>query len=81
MLTFDGKSASFVPGKQSPNKEPLYTAVGKRLLESLYTVHRERLLKVEKCVDDRLQQFDFLTDMSWKEVLLSFLKSVILSLS
>ena len=68
MLTFEGKSTSFVAGKQAANKEPLYTAVGKKLLESLYSVHRERLLNVEKTVDDRLEVMDFLTDQSWKQV-------------
>lgn len=68
MTTFEGKSASFVAGKQSSNKEPLYTAVGKKLLESLYCVHRERVLKVEKTVDDRFVALDFLTDTSWKQI-------------
>lgn len=68
MTTFEGKSASYVAGKQTANREPLYTAVGKKLLESLYTVHRERILNVEKTVDDRLEVYDFLTDQSWKVV-------------
>ena len=68
MTTFEGKSASYVAGKMPSNREPLYTAVGKKLLESLYSVHRERVLKVEKTVDDRLEVFDFLTDQSWKMV-------------
>ena len=68
MTTFEGKSASYVAGKQSANHEPLYTAVGKKLLESLYIEHRERILKVEKIVDDRLEEFDFLTDQSWKVI-------------
>lgn len=68
MTTFEGKSASYVAGKQSSNKEPLYTAVGKKLLESLYCVHRERVMKVEKTVDDRFVAMDFLTDTSWKQI-------------
>jgi len=68
MTTFEGKSSSYVAGKMPANREPLYTAVGKKLLESLYTVHRQRVMNVEKTVDDRLQVYDFLTDQSWKMV-------------
>ncbi len=67
MITFDGKSASFVPGKQVPNREPLYNAVGKKLLEKLHSVHRERVIYAEKTVDDRVRIMDFLTDTSWKQ--------------
>lgn len=66
MTTYDGRPQSFVPGKQGPNREPLYNAVGKKLLEKLYCVHRERVLKVTPTVDDKLEVFDFLTDQSWK---------------
>ncbi len=66
MITFDGKSASFVPGKQVPNREPLYNAVGKKLLEKLHAVHRDRVINAEKTVDDRIKIMDFLTDTSWK---------------
>ena len=77
MTTFEGKSASYVAGKQSSNKEPLYTAVGKKLLESLYCVHRERVLKVEKTVDDRFVALDFLTDGSWKQVFYAYSSSIL----
>ena len=75
MTTFEGKSASYVAGKMPVNREPLYTAVGKKLLESLYSVHRERIMKVQKTVDDRLQVYDFLTDTSWKQVYFYHLNS------
>ena len=68
MSTFDGKSYNYVPGKQPKNKEPLYNAVGKKLLEKLYETHRKRVMNVDKTVDDQLEVFDFLTDQSWKQV-------------
>ena len=68
MTTYDGKSVSYVPGKQVPNREPLYNAVGKKLLEKLYSVHRKRLLNVQPTVDDRAEVLDFLTDQSWKQI-------------
>jgi len=65
MLTFDGKSASFVPGKENPNKEP---AVSKFVVEKLYKVHRERVLNMEPVVESRIDIPDFLTDNSWKKI-------------
>jgi hypothetical protein len=68
MTTFEGKSASYVAGKVPVNRETLYTGVGKKLLEDLYSVHRRRILNVQKTVDDRVKVLDFLTDTSWKQV-------------
>jgi len=65
MLTFDGKSASFIPGKENPNKEP---AVSKFVVEKLYKVHRERVLNMEPVVESRIDIPDFLTDNSWKKI-------------
>jgi len=66
MSNFDGRAPSYVPGKVPLNQEPLYTAVGKKLLEKVYEVHRARVINAEAMVDDRLRVFDFLTDQSWK---------------
>ena len=65
MLTFDGKSASFVPGKEIPNKEP---AVSKFVVEKLYKVHRERVLNMEPVIKSRIEIPDFLTNTSWKKI-------------
>ena len=66
MATMDGRAASFVPGVVPLNQEPLYNAVGKKLLEKTYEVHRTRVLNAVPMVDARLRVFDFLTDQSWK---------------
>ena len=66
MATFDGRAASYVPGVVPANQEPLYTAVGKKLLEKTYEVHRTRVINAVPMVDARLRVFDFLTDQSWK---------------
>lgn len=63
MLTFEGKSASFVVGKESPNKEP---PVSKFVVEKLYRVHRRRILNMEPVVDCHVEIPNFLTDTSWK---------------
>ncbi len=65
MLTFDGKSASFVPGKEVTNKEP---AVSKFVVEKLYQVHRERIANMEPVVECRVDIPDFLTNNSWKQI-------------
>ena len=65
MLTFDGKSASFVPGKEVTNKEP---AVSKFVVEKLYQVHRERIANMEPVVECRVEIPDFLTNNSWKQI-------------
>lgn len=65
MITFDGKSASFVPGKEVPNKEP---PVSKFVVEKLYKVHRERLRDMQPVVDCHVEIPDFLTNTSWKKI-------------
>lgn len=65
MLTFEGKSASFVPGREVPNKEP---PVSKFVVEKLYKVHRERLRDMQPVVDCHVEIPDFLTNMSWKKI-------------
>ncbi len=62
----DGRAPSYVPGTVPVNQEPLYNAVGKKLLEKVYEVHRKRVVNAEPMVDARLKVFDFLTDQSWK---------------
>ena len=57
MLTFDGKSASFVPGKENPNKEP---AVSKFVVEKLYKVHRERIRDMEPVIETTMEIPDFM---------------------
>lgn len=63
MTTFDGKPFSFVPGKEAPNREP---PVSKHVVEKLYQVHRERVLKVSPLVDSHVHIPDFLTNTAWK---------------
>ena len=63
MTTFDGKPFSFVPGKEAPNREP---PVSKHVVEKLYQVHRERVLKVEPLIDSHVHIPDFLTNTAWK---------------
>jgi len=65
MLTFEGKAASFVPGREVPNKEP---PVSKFVVEKLYKVHRERLRDMQPVVDCHVEIPDFLTNMSWKKI-------------
>jgi hypothetical protein len=60
----DGRSASYVPGKEVPNREP----PGSRFhVEKLYRVHRERLLKITPLVDDHMVIPDFMTNQEWKK--------------
>jgi hypothetical protein len=48
MTTYNGRSAQFVPGRETPNKEP---PMNRFVIEKLYRVHRERMEKVEPLVD------------------------------
>jgi len=65
MLTFDGKPASWVPGKETANKEP---PTNKFVVEKLYKVHRQRINKMEPVVDCHVDIPDFLTNTSWKQI-------------
>jgi len=65
MLTFDGKPTSFVPGKETANKEP---PTNKFVVEKLYKVHRQRINKMEPVVDCHVDIPDFLTNTSWKQI-------------
>ena len=64
MTTYAGRSASYVPGKEVPNKEP---PVSRYVVEKLYRVHRERVLNVEPTIDTHVKIPDFLTNQSWKK--------------
>jgi hypothetical protein len=65
LINFDGKAASFVPGKEVPNKEP---AISKFVVEKLYRVHRERIMKMVPMVDCHVDIPDFANDTSWKKI-------------
>jgi Ca2+-binding EF-hand superfamily protein len=65
MLTFEGKATSFQPGKEVVNKEP---PTNKFVVEKLYKVHRERMMKMEPVVDCHVDIPDFLTNTSWKQI-------------
>jgi len=65
MLTFDGKSASFIPGKENPNKEP---AVSKFVVEKLYKVHRERIRDMEPVIETTMEIPDFMQNTGWKKI-------------
>jgi hypothetical protein len=65
MLTFDGKASSWVPGKETPNKEP---PTNKFVVEKLYKVHRHRINNMEAVVDCHVDIPDFLTNTSWKQI-------------
>ena len=65
MLTFDGKPISWMPGKESANKEP---PTNKFVVEKLYKVHRKRINKMEPVVDCHFFVPDFLTNTSWKQI-------------
>lgn len=64
MTTYDGRSASYVPGKEVPNREP---PVSKFVVEKLYRVHRERIIKCQPTIDSHVKIPDFLTNQSWKK--------------
>ncbi len=64
MTTYNGRSASYVPGKEVPNKEP---PVSKYVIEKLYRVHRERLQKSAPTIDSHVKIPDFLTNQTWKK--------------
>lgn len=64
MTTYDGRSASYIPGKEDVNKEP---PVSKYVVEKLYRVHRERVLKVEPTIDSHVKIPDFLVNQTWKK--------------
>ena len=64
MTTYDGKSASFNPAIQCPNKEP---PVSKFVVEKLYRVHRSRIMNIEPVVDCQVVIPDFLTNQDWKK--------------
>ena len=63
MITMDGRAGSWIPGKEVVNKEP---PVSKYVVEKLYKIHRERILKMEPTIDSHVHIPDFLTDQSWK---------------
>lgn len=64
MTTYNGRSASYVPGKEVPNKEP---PVSKYVIEKLYRVHRERLQRAAPTIDSHVKIPEFLTNQSWKK--------------
>jgi hypothetical protein len=64
MTTYGGRSASYIPGREVVNKEP---PVSKYVVEKLYRVHRERVLKVEPTIDSHVKIPDFLTNQTWKK--------------
>lgn len=64
MTTYNGRSANYVPGKEVVNKEP---PVSRYVVEKLYKVHRERVLKVEKTIDSHVVIPDFLLNREWKK--------------
>ena len=63
-MDFNGKPYSFVPGKEAMNKEP---GVSKFVVEKLYRVHRERIMKMKPILDTKMHIPSFLTDNTWKE--------------
>lgn len=65
MTTYEGKGFSYVSGKEAPNKEPPITH---HLAEKSYNVHRRRLLKTERVVDDRMVIPEFMTNQLWKKL-------------
>lgn len=64
MTTYSGRSASYIPGKEVVNKEP---PVSRYVVEKLYRVHRERIMKVQPTIDSHVKIPDFLTNQSWKK--------------
>lgn len=64
MTTYSGRGASYIPGREVVNKEP---PVSKYVVEKLYRVHRERVMRVEKTVDTRIVIPDFLLNREWKK--------------
>jgi hypothetical protein len=64
MTTYSGRSASYIPGKEVPNKEP---PVSRYVVEKLYRVHRERVIRVEPTIDSHVKIPDFLTNQTWKK--------------
>jgi len=64
MTTYNGRSAQYVPGREVPNKEP---PVSRYVVEKLYRVHRERVLKVEPTIDSHVKIPDFLVNQTWKK--------------
>jgi Ca2+-binding EF-hand superfamily protein len=73
-VDFDGKPASFVPGKEKPNKEP---AVSKFVVEKLYKVHRERIRDMSPIVDCHFEVPEFMNNQSWKKITEEHRKEVI----
>lgn len=74
MTTYNGRSANYIPGKEVPNKEP---PVSKFVVEKLYQVHRERLMKVTPTIDSHIHIPDFMKNQSWKKnVMLQQQKSI-----
>eukprot|EP01031_Cornospumella_fuschlensis_P003323 gene3323-4129_t len=64
MTTYNGRSASYVAGKEVVNKEP---PVSKYVVEKLYRVHRERLARVEPTIDSHVKIPEFLLNQTWKK--------------
>lgn len=64
MTTYNGRSASYIPGKEVPNKEP---PVSRYVVEKLYRVHRERIQRAEPTIDSHVKIPEFLTNQTWKK--------------
>jgi hypothetical protein len=64
MTTYNGRGASYIPGKEVVNREP---PVSRYVVEKLYRVHRERVIKVEKTLDTHVVIPDFLLNREWKK--------------
>jgi hypothetical protein len=64
MTTYDGKCASFVPGREVVNKEP---AVSKFMVEKNYRIHRERIMNIGTVLDTHVVVPDFMKNQSWKK--------------
>lgn len=64
MTTYDGRAASYIPGRDVVNKEP---PVSKYVVEKLYRVHRERIMKAEPVVDNHIEIPNFLLNQTWKK--------------
>jgi hypothetical protein len=64
MTEYNGRSASYVPGREVPNKEP---PVSKYVIEKLYRVHRERLQKATPIIDSHVKIPEFLVNQTWKK--------------
>ena len=65
MTTYNGRSAQFVPGRETPNKEP---PMNRFVIEKLYRVHRERMIKIEPLVDCHVYIPEFMKGSNtWKK--------------